>query len=285
MAEVDNLRAVYTHHRCASSWIGDFIGFVCRFCGWRLSSFDRPDQFRHNLTGFLAENNIEFLYFRNANRKYIDDIPEHRAFHIIRDPRDILVSGYFSHRNSHSTEGWPELIAHRQTLQQLSFEDGILAEFEFSSGNFQDIATWDYDRSDILELRFEDLIENPYALLLNAFGFIDALSSKEARSRDWLFYRFENFWRRVAFHLTFLPALRIGIHRVPAEILLLEVYRNRFEKITGGRAPGTEDKRSHNRKGVAGDWVEYFTPRIVDEFKNRYGSMLIQLGYESDENW
>lgn len=52
-----------------------------------------------------------------------------------------------------------------------------------------------------------------------------------------------------------------------------------------GRAPGTEDVFAHQRKGIAGDWKNYFTSQIKDEFKKRFGNPLIQTGYENDTNW
>ena len=39
------------------------------------------------------------------------------------------------------------------------------------------------------------------------------------------------------------------------------------------------------RKGIIGDWKNYFTPRLKDSFKEVAGELLVQLGYESDENW
>lgn len=39
------------------------------------------------------------------------------------------------------------------------------------------------------------------------------------------------------------------------------------------------------RKGKPGNWVEYFTPANIQCFKEKTGDLLIQLGYEGDENW
>jgi lipopolysaccharide transport system ATP-binding protein len=62
------------------------------------------------------------------------------------------------------------------------------------------------------------------------------------------------------------------------------VRRYRFEAFSG-RKPGSEDLSSHQRKGVAGDWRNHFTPRLINEFKARYGSLLIATGYEKDNKW
>lgn len=67
--------------------------------------------------------------------------------------------------------------------------------------------------------------------------------------------------------------------------LLHDVIRaNSFKSLTG-RKPGEEDINSHLRKGIAGDWHNHFSKRIKDEFKQRFGHILIQAGYEENFNW
>ena len=63
------------------------------------------------------------------------------------------------------------------------------------------------------------------------------------------------------------------------------VHDNRFETKTAGRKEGEEDVTSHYRKGVAGDWRNHFTQAHVDEFKTRYGDLLVRLGYEQSADW
>ena len=41
----------------------------------------------------------------------------------------------------------------------------------------------------------------------------------------------------------------------------------------------------NSRKGVAGDWKNYFTPPVKEAFKRHYGSLLVDAGYESDLDW
>jgi lipopolysaccharide transport system ATP-binding protein len=63
------------------------------------------------------------------------------------------------------------------------------------------------------------------------------------------------------------------------------VAQNRFQALSGGRPQGVEDPESHFRKGVAGDWRHYFSDRVKESFKVRYGGHLIATGYESDLRW
>ncbi len=57
-----------------------------------------------------------------------------------------------------------------------------------------------------------------------------------------------------------------------------------MQRMTG-RAPGEEDKESFIRKGIVGDWKNYFTQESARLFNELAGDMLIELGYESDHAW
>lgn len=52
-----------------------------------------------------------------------------------------------------------------------------------------------------------------------------------------------------------------------------------FRRLSGGRAPGEEDKQSHFRKGVAGDWKNHFDDNSLSVFNREAGNMLKELGY------
>ncbi len=52
-----------------------------------------------------------------------------------------------------------------------------------------------------------------------------------------------------------------------------------FEKLSGGRAEGEEDRSSHFRKGIAGDWVNHFDDHAIARFESHAGDLLDELGY------
>jgi lipopolysaccharide transport system ATP-binding protein len=58
------------------------------------------------------------------------------------------------------------------------------------------------------------------------------------------------------------------------------VHDNRFENATGGRKPGEENRDSHERKGIAGDWRNYFTSGVTKNFNAQYGTVLVSAGYD-----
>jgi hypothetical protein len=42
---------------------------------------------------------------------------------------------------------------------------------------------------------------------------------------------------------------------------------------------------SHRRKGIVGDWRNYFTEELKVQFKALYGNVLIETGYEKNLDW
>jgi lipopolysaccharide transport system ATP-binding protein len=62
------------------------------------------------------------------------------------------------------------------------------------------------------------------------------------------------------------------------------VEAHSFEK-KAGRKKGQEDIGSHHRKGIVGDWRNYFDETVTAAFKERFGDVLIETGYEKDYNW
>ncbi|CAN7474547.1 sulfotransferase domain-containing protein [Caballeronia sp. LjRoot34] len=58
------------------------------------------------------------------------------------------------------------------------------------------------------------------------------------------------------------------------------ILHNRFENVAGGREPGEEDQKAHERKGIAGDWRNYFTSLVAEKFDARHGALLAEAGYQ-----
>lgn len=271
----------FGHHKCATTWVVHFVDYVCRLTGRKTESLDNPRQYGGDLEAYRRERGIDFLFMRNSRWSELREVPFVRGVHLIRDPRDILVSAYFSHRNSHPTEGWPELVEHRKQLRELSLEEGLLREMEFSAPDLEDIASWNYQDDRILELKFERLVSDPFQTMLEAFSHLGVLDDEtpsgwkwlKTRGRDECSRRFRRMGVRV-------PQPRFRLERVPTEWFLVELHRYRFAKLTGGRRPGEENVNSHFRKGVAGDWQNHFTPKVKDVFDLRYGETLQRLGYD-----
>ena len=71
----------------------------------------------------------------------------------------------------------------------------------------------------------------------------------------------------------------------PDEDRLREISEKYSFKNQAGRNPGDENKLSFLRKGIAGDWKNYFSKEAGQVFNKYAGNELIKLGYEIDESW
>ncbi len=70
---------------------------------------------------------------------------------------------------------------------------------------------------------------------------------------------------------------------VDDELLNFTVRKFSFEKQTR-REKGKEDVSSNKRKGIIGDWKNYFDRNSAEWFHERAGQALVRLGY-AKENW
>jgi sulfotransferase family protein len=167
-------------------------------------------------------------------------------FIIIRDLRDTLISAYFSLKVSHNPIT-QQMSSYRAMLGSMRQEDGLI--------------------------RMIRQILKPIAAIQRSWlgGADEVLKYEDLLVRD------EEILSRVLLDQCQLPSSRVRFRQVVAS--------NRFEALTGGRKPGAEDLASHERKGVAGDWRNYFTDRVARTFKDYYGALLIETGYEHDDRW
>jgi hypothetical protein len=286
--------AYFGHHKCGSTMVLKILEKVCRYLGLRHAHFHSPkiwgyESNRWTLDRVAREQNLDFVSYISADDQMLGDATQFRGVHIVRDPRDIVVSSYFSHRYSHPTDDWPELVEFRKVLEGLPKDEGLIENMKFTetlpidgwkTDLFRTLRTWDYALPNVLELRFEDLVANPYQGFLDIFEFLGVLDASEINARslfDVSMYQARSRYPR-------LPTFEQP-EKIPGWVLLSFVYENRFSKLAGGRKSGEENVKSHYRKGKSGDWKNHFTDAHKTFFKERYNDLLVKLGYETDDRW
>jgi len=261
------------------------VGAVCKRLGMKFTVVYDEDQFSHQLGNFAFENQIDFLGYGNADIEFVRELPKHRGFHIIRDPRDIVISAYFSHLHSHSTTHWKELKQHREKLRMLSIGDGISEEITFRSRSFGHMQSWDYDQADILEVRFEDYVSSNYETLIRIFSFLGLLDTDAYPFSSRLMSVHRDIAAYLGRRLSWYWPGRLGPRALPVPELLAIAWRNSFQFRSKGRLVGQEDTRSHYRKGKSGDWTEYFSDSHKELFKSLYPGLVPKLKYHPDDAW
>ncbi len=182
---------------------------------------------------YPAGNIITPLYIHYDYFEKLIKSKDYRAFFVIRDPRDIVVSWYFSTKNSHGKDGF--IDKHIDALQKLSLEDGLLYSIK----------------------------------ALTDFGLYEAMESwlNNANPENEKIVKFEDFTgsNQLLHWQELLKFLGVSLPHGLMEQLLNEFG---FSYWANGRDPGEEEEKSHMRKGVSGDWQNYFTPKISEAFLN-----------------
>jgi len=181
------------------------------------------------------------LYINYATYKALSKPKKHKTFFVLRDPRDIIVSWYFSAKNSHIRVS--PIDEMRGYLEVANFVDGMkyIIDTIDDWGTFEAQRSWVQSDQQIRIFRFEELAKNDLLFLSLLFEYLEIKMPKQE-----------------------VKALR---------------DRHTFEHISGGRKQGEEDQYSHYRKGVVGDWKNYFDDEIMEHFKNKTKDLVATLGY------
>lgn len=286
--------AYFGHHKCASTYVIRILRQLCGVLGLRWHEAYLPQELPYGyhlrepyrtrlrqLLDSVARFDFDFIAHGNADQALLSLLGsrEFRGFHVIRDPRDIVVSGYFSHLNSHPAEPDhnPWLVDHRAALVGLEQEAGLLCEIEFCEPYFARMSDWDYQNPAIYETRFEVITQSPESEFRRVLDFLGIPVNEKGLGASMAF-----LGRRA---VRKLGGRSQRIPWIPGRVLDDVIGAKSFRSSAGGRATGTENVKSHYRKGISGDWKNYFTPPVKEAFKDRYGSLLVDLGYADDLDW
>jgi hypothetical protein len=156
---------------------------------------------------------------------------------------------------------------------------------DFQATQFNDMAQWDYRQPHVLELKMEDVIQDQTGAFIRIFRFLGLLDERPATASERVRFRLMGLLNEAGRVSRGVFPFQCRIETVSPGAIANLVQSSRFQNLAGRRRPGQEDVRSHYRKGVAGDWVNHFTARHVEEFKRRYNDLLLKLGYEKNADW
>jgi hypothetical protein len=243
-----------SYHKCLTVYYGRVMKAVFNRClpwsgGYR--------HFNSHLEDFYAGFSTHRAASINNRALDLARLGRFRISRFIRDPRDLIVSGYFYHRRG--AEAWVTLasptaddwyfangvvpeglraagISFARYLQSIPEEEGLLAELEFRRLHLESMARWPADHPDIVTYRYEDIVGNEVPVLGELFDFY-GLSPLERALGSWF-------------------ARRYSIRRRSAD--------------------------PHIRDPSSGQWRRHFTPRVRRAFDANHPGLIEQLGYPSD---
>ncbi len=234
--------------------------------------------FEKNIGHEMKKYDRSLLISLNSSLSGLDDLPEFKGFHLIRDPRDICVSGYYSHLNSHGLDGFDRLGPHREALKKCSKEEGLFLEFEFSKLWLDHMKNWDYENENIIEIKMEELFKDPYSQWSSILIFL-GFQIKDSNDSGFVLGKINHLAKKMGVNEL------IKMESISKGFLVKLIEKYSFKSLSKGRGKGEEDKQSHYRKGTEGDWVNHFSEEHKNVFKELYGDLLIKLGYEKDQDW
>jgi len=235
--------------KTASQWLRSVLSdpIIFKYTGLRVLPYQQLGlKYAAFQEPFPAKTIIAHLYVSYPAYLTIKKPRHHRTFFILRDPRDIVTSWYFSAQYSHVPV--PPVPKLRKDLKTMDRHEGLkyIIDTLDDWGSFDAQRSWvhaEKENKGIKIFRYEDLANDYPSFLDRLFAYLE-------------------------------------IH-IPDNKFSVLCGRHTFKKYSGWRDPGDEDIYSHYRKGVSGDWKKYFDTELSDYFRLKTGDLLEVLGYEA----
>ncbi len=239
---------VATHHKTGTVWMDGVFKAIAGDLGARYMDF-RPEH--GHQTDLDRGPFILFSYDSDfGNFASLLDREDVKILHLIRDPRDVVISAMHYHKASR--ESWLhepipgyDNLTYQRALQNLptKFEQYLFEMDNSSASTLRDMERWRYGRANCFEARYEDLRRDEELVT----------------------------WQRI---MTFLG--------LDAEEQALGSRRFWQNSLFGGLS---RLGNKHVRSGAIAQWRREFTPELADAFLKRFPNALQTLGYETNDAW
>lgn len=243
-----------SYHKCLTAYFRKVVSRLFR------SPFGPDGEYRHfdsRIDEFYHDCEKYAVASVNNHVLDLDRFEDIRVTRFVRDPRDLIVSGYFYHKRSvepwcdvvsPTKEDWvvvngtiPEALPERrsfaQFLNEVSLEEGLLAELEFRRRHFESMRAWGADDPRVEVFRYEEILGNEAEIFDRVFRFLELPFS----------------------------ARQIGLH-----------YARKF------RAAKSSSRGGHIRDPRSGQWRTLFTRTVTKKFNDEYGDLAEKFGYPVD---
>lgn len=288
----------FSYHKCMTAYYKKIMVHLFN---------DKYGLCKSNIVQFYERANRGDYKALSLNNQIVDfdEIPPYVGSHFIRDPRDMLVSGYYYHlwcgekwvtNQEFYPDQFPFLVSFRHNGTIKTEEVGVASSHD--SGN---------NRYSLWYELVEDEIFKEYVLehnnqVPNNISYQDYLNTLDKERglileclvrhvlkhfknmNDWnydnpniLEFKYEDILNNETAVFTEIFK-RYGLSRRLTKKGLKIVEKRSIKNQA-------RNQGSHIRKATSGQWKQEFTPRVKEVFKQLFGDVLVNLGYEKDNNW
>lgn len=260
---------IFCYHKVGTVLFSKVFRDICKRFGWQFAVLHGyQESIDTDLDVAIMSHSL--VNFDNLPEKYL-------GVHLIRDPRDIVVSGYLYHcrtdepwcintdfaeseclmfpqvpySQQHKTEQWKREYlrslngrSYQQRISALDQEAGLNFEMEHYAGwTIKDMQSWSTNEQ-MLEMKFETVMSN-----------------------------FDKSFQQIFDHLRLTEANHKTAKRLAEKHDLSRKSDSQLEKM------------KHVSARSSSKWEEYFSDNNKQLFKDKFGSVLSQLEYETGLNW
>jgi len=259
------------HHKCGSVLFGTVLRKICKHLNLTRRGTKGPEK-----KGIYELYDV--VIFANSTIDFTKITRPYTGTHMIRDPRDVIVSGYLYH--AHCKEEWcinvpdktstpiefPQIphsqcfrpdkwkleyinslngSSYQDNINRLDQQGGLIFEMNnYGRWTIERMLDWDYKNPCMMEIKFEEVMR-------------DFMGS------------FERIFSHYELPASVIPEL---LDLIASE----NIYSLSDREIQ-------ESQHIHSRQ--TSKWKEYFSLRHKTLFKDMFGDALIKLGYEKNNNW
>lgn len=187
--------------------------------------------------GLIVQNSSEFTHkvFKKTGfiygplRNYIP-VPELKDYPVVlvlRDPRDVLTSQYFSIKNSHPMVT-PELIKRRKIAQQSTIDEHVLSQADRFVKTYTEYIDFVLGQPNVLFIKYEELITDFKTCLLKInthCGF--ELNEEQLKKLD----KSEKFKKKAEDQHTHIRKISSGDYKEKLKPETIEILNKKFDAI------------------------------------------------------
>jgi len=178
------------------------------------------------------------------------------VFVVLRDGRDVMVSSYF--HSFFKNELFNHTLVEKMR-RKLPFND-----YNDVKNNLPQFIEYKFTKKRPPRFTWSEFVES----------WLD---------KDVVFVKYENLLKNPVIEI--VKALEMISDQKPDYNRIKQIVDNYSFQTLAKRNRGTENRSSFMRKGIAGDWKNYFNKEARGLFNYYAGDQLIKLVYEKDESW